>query len=160
MIINARLTTRMAIPIQDFEDEARRKKHEAELLKQLKAAAIETGATLNNIHAETFTTPNQQPEDPSTMYLCAHFIGTNLGEVIGGPHDGVQLEVEPADAYIRIPLDRGVDPERTPNTDVNSRCYKRTGISDVSGSWVYVPSSGPKHKPQTDPDDTPPESRS
>lgn len=142
MIINKRLTVRMVVTQQQYD--AQRQDLESALVKELEAAAGQLGAQTGGLNVEVFLTPEVKPDDPESIYLNARFTGLDKAEIIGGAHDGVRLTIDPSAEHMRIPLDRGADPAIVPLTDRNSAWYKRTGISDVTGAWIYVPSSGPK----------------
>lgn len=141
VILDSRLTTRVTITRAELDRD--RPSLDQTLIEQLKTSARGMGATVDKLTVETFTPEGVRPEDPDSVYLCAHFTGGNRAEVIGGAHDGAQIQVDKRAPYIRIPIDPTVDPARTPLTDENSRWYSRAGISDATGYWAYLPSSPP-----------------
>lgn len=141
MIIDSRLSTRIAISPAELDADPK-PLHEL-LITQLKDAASGMGASVERLNVEVFTSPDVRPDDPSLVYLCARFTGLNRAEVVGGTHDGAQVQVDKQAPYIRIHIDPTVDPRSTPLTDDNSRWYSRAGISDATGFWAYVPSDPP-----------------
>lgn len=109
---------------------------EAELVKQLDAAATAMGARTEGLNVETYVQTDPAPEAGS-VYLGARYTGLETGEIIGGHHDGVIMPVERAATRIRVALERGAT--FGPLTDENSRWYERRGVSDHTGHWAYVP---------------------
>ncbi|NYF17532.1 hypothetical protein HDC37_002377 [Microbacterium sp. AK009] len=131
MIIDHRLTARAEYNAAGGDREA----FDVYLVTRLREEARALGANPDNLDVACY---ELEPDAFGRVFVLARFTAPDVAEIVGGHHDGSRHPIASGTETLQIHKDRG---SKEPLTEGNSLHYRKVGISDQTGLWVFEPAT-------------------